>query len=161
MKLHFLIIAALFAVPVFARAEVSPITIRVEQTTAVSHDKLNKTQEKALKVFVSNGSAAELTNLNVKYFYFGHDVRDHESAILERGERKASVKARATEIVATPAKKATMTEAHYAKKKKIEATGEKLTGYGVQVFGDEGKLLAEYFSEPSLKAKVSGGGERK
>lgn len=46
MKLHSLIFAVLFAAPVFVRAEVSPISIRVEQTTGVDREKFKKTQEK-------------------------------------------------------------------------------------------------------------------
>ena len=161
MKLRSLLLAALCAIPAFARAEVSPISIRVEQITGVDRDKFKKTQEKSLKIFVTNGSATDLNNLSVKYYFFGHDVRDHEAELLDRGERPASVKARATEIVETPAAKASATEAHSVKGKgkgggkKVAATGEKLTGYGVQVFSGE-KMLAEYFSAPSLKEKAGG-----
>ena len=165
MKVHALIITTLCAISVLGRAEVSPISIRVEQVTGVDREKFKKTQEKSLKIFVSNGSAADMNNLTVKYYFFGHDVRDHEAEILEKGERTASVKARAMEIVETPAAKASATEAHSVKGKgkgggkKVAASGEKLTGYGVRVFSGE-KMLAEYFSEPSLKGKL-GGGERK
>ena len=173
MKLHPLILATLCAVSVFARAEVSPISIRVEQTTGVDREKFKKTQEKALKIFVTNGSSADLNNLTVKYFFFGHSLKDHEAEILEKGERTASVKARMTETVETPAAKATATEEHlvagrggfkssnkkgsgFNNAKKVAASGEKLTGYGVQVF-EGGKLLADYFSEPSLREKAAGG----
>ena len=166
MKLHSLIFAVLFAAPVFARGEVSPISIRVEQTTGVDRDKFKKTQEKVLKIFVTNGSAADINNLSVKYYFFGHGVKDHEAEILDKGERAASVKAHATETVETPAAKAITTEAHSEKSgkkkgggKKVAASGERLTGYGVQVF-DGTKLVADYFSEPSLREKV-GGSERK
>ena len=174
MKPHPLILATLCAISVFARAEVSPISIRVEQTTGVDREKFKKTQEKALKIFVTNGSAADINNLTVKYFFFGHSVKDHEAEILEKGERTASVKARMTETVETPVVKASSTEAHSEAKKgkgqnakkgnqagkKVAATGEKLTGYGVQVF-ESGKLLADYFSEPSLREKAGGGDRRK
>ena len=173
MKLHLFIIAALFAVPVYARAEVSAVSIRVEQTTGVDRTKFTKTQEKALKIFVTNGSGADIHNLSVKYYFFGHDVRDHEAEILDKGESPVSVKARATATVETSAVKAKATEEHLVagrggfkssnKKgsgfnnnaKKVEATGEKLTGYGVQVF-DGNKLVADCFSEPSLKELISG-----
>ena len=170
MKLHPLILATLCAVSVFARAEISPISIRVEQTTGVDREKFKKTQEKALKIFVTNGSSADINNLTVKYFFFGHSLKDHEAEILEKGERTASVKARMTETVETPVAKASSTEAHSEAKKgkgqnakkgsqagkKVAASGEKLTGYGVQVF-EGGKLLADYFSEPSLREKAAGG----
>ena len=172
MKLHSLVIAALLTIPVFARAEVSPISIRVEQTTGVDRSKFTKTQEKALKIFVTNGSAADINNLSVKYYFFGHNVKDHEAEILDKGERTASVKAHMTATVETPPAKATATEAHvvagrggvkssnkkgsgFNNGKKVAASGEKLTGYGVQVF-EGGKLVADYFSEPSLREKVRG-----
>ena len=163
------------AIPVFARAEVSPISIRVEQTSGVDREKFTKTQEKVLKIFLTNGSTADVNNLSVKYYFFGHGVKDHEAGILDKGERAVSVKAHTTETVETPAAKASATDAHvergkggfkssnkkgsgFNSGKKVAASGERLTGYGVQVF-DGSKLLADYFSEPSLKGKV--GGDRK
>jgi hypothetical protein len=164
MKYRFTVI--LFALLLTARAEVSPFSVRVEQVATTDTDKFKKTQEKKLKIIVSNNSSAD-ANLIVKYFFFGHGAKDHDTEILDKGDKAASVKSHATEIVETPKASATFNEAHYEKKgggggggggggKKIEASGNKLTGYGVQVLNG-GTVVAEYFSEPSLKAAVGAG----
>ena len=129
-----------------------------------------KTQEKSLKIFISNTSTGDLGNLTVKYYFFGHGVKDHESEVVDKGEKTTSVKARETVTVESASVKATAVEKHAEavrnsgnKKTKsnkppkiVQASGEKLTGYGVQVLSD-GKVIADYFSEPSLKGKVGGG----
>ena len=83
------------------------------------------------------------------------------------------MKSHATETVEAPAAKAHFTEEHFEAVrggvksnnrkgggfnlgKKVEASGEKLTGYGVQIL-QGGKVVADYFSEPSLKEKIEGG----
>ena len=167
-----LIFFLLLSLVLMARAEVSPFSVRVEQVTSTDGERFKKTQEKKLKIFVSNNSSAD-ANLTLKFYFFGHGAKDREIDTLERGEKTASVKSHATEVVETPAAKATLNEEHYETKKgkgggnrgrgggtrlgkKVEASGKKLTGYGVQVLNG-GTVVAEYFSEPSLKAEVAGG----
>ena len=167
-----LIFLVLLSLAIIARAEVSPFSVRVEQVTSTDAERFKKTQEKKLKIFVSNNSSAE-ANLTLKYYFFGHGAKDREVDTLEQGEKTASVKPHATEVVETPAMKATLNEEHYETKKskgggqqgrgggiklgkKVEASGKKLTGYGVQVLNG-GTVVAEYFSEPSLKAEVGAG----
>jgi len=168
--LHRLIFIILFALAVTARsAEISPFSVRVEQAANTDTDKFKKTQEKKLKITVSNSSSAD-ANLIVKYFFFGHGAKDHEIEVIDKGDKAASVKSHATEVVETPKARATFTEAHYESKKsggggnqgrgggqqlgkKIEASGNKITGYAVQVLNG-GTVVAEYFSEPSLKASL-------
>jgi hypothetical protein len=166
-----LIIFALLSLIIIARAEVSPFSVRVEQVTSTDADRFKKTQEKRLKIFVSNNSSAN-ANLTLKYYFFGHGAKDREIDVLEKGQMAGSVKAQATEIVETPPAKATLNEEHYETKKgggggnrsrgggmklgkKVEASGKTLTGYGVQILNGR-IVVAEYFSEPSLKAEVGG-----
>ena len=160
------LIALLGFTPLLNAVEISPIRVRVEQVTTVDNAKFKKTQEKSLKIFVTNGTAQDIANLTVKYYFFGHGLKEHESEVMEKGERPVSVKARLTEMVETPAVTATAIEKHStgaggkskgkAKAKSVAASGEKLTGYGVQVVG-AGKVLADYFSEPSFREIVGGG----
>ena len=168
-KARFLSAAALLSLfAPLALAEPSGLSVRVEQATSVDAARFKKTQEKSLKIFLTNGSSADMEKLKVKYYFFGHGTKDNEAEVLDSGVRGASVKAHATETVETPAAKATMTEEHYDSKqtratrnqpsrvqlgKKIGASGEKFTGYGVRVYEGE-KVLAEYFSEPSLAEKA-------
>jgi hypothetical protein len=171
MRSQLCLLAILGALLTTARPEVSPFSVRVEQVTSTDAERFKKTQEKKLKIFVSNNSSAD-ANLTLKYYFFGHGAKDREMDVLEKGEKTALVKSHATEVVETPATKATFGEEHYETKKgggggnrgrgggmqlgkKIQASGNKLTGYGVQILNG-GMVVAEYFSEPSLKAEVGG-----
>ena len=170
MKWRFIFLA-LFNLVIIARGEVSPFSVRVEQVTSTDAERFKKTQEKKLKIFVSNNSSAD-ANLTIKYFFFGHGAKDSKTDVLEKGQMAGSVKSHATQVVETPETKATFTEEHHEMKKdkgrgnrgrgggmklgkKVEASGKKLTGYGVQVLNG-GTVVAEYFSEPSLKAEIGG-----
>lgn len=149
-------------------AEVSPVSLRVEQVSSSQPEKHATTQKRSLKIFLSNGTGQDQTGLKVKYYYFAKDVKDKDVMVKDSGEKSADVKARATEVIETPVVTATSTEAHqegngrqnrngtFKGGKKVEASGDKIVGYGVQVFSGE-KLLTEYFSAPSLKANVAGG----
>ncbi len=168
MKPSILCLTTLCAFQGFALAEVSPIMLRVEQITGVNHAKFKETQEKSLKISLSNTTNADIGNLKVKYYFFGHNVKDHEAEVLDKGEKTTSVKAHDTSIVETATVKASAVEKHAeaapkkgAKKtakpqaKVVQPSGEKLTGYGVQVISN-GSVITDYFSEPSLKDKVGG-----
>lgn len=165
----------LFAILLLAprlHAQMSPVTIRVDQVTSSETDrkKFEKTQKRSLRIYVTNGSAQDMSGLKVKYYYFGKEMKDHDSMILEQGEKGADVKSHKTETVETPAVTATSTEEHFtggggngkgrSTGKKVEASGKKITGHGVQVI-DNGKVIAEMFTEPGLKSLVGGGGDKK
>jgi hypothetical protein len=175
MRAGILLLAALFvAVPVQG-VEVSPITVRVEQTSGNASSGFRHTQRKALKVYVSNTATSDSPGLRVKFFYFGKSLKAGDTTILQQGERKADVKTHATVTVETPEIESVYTEEHgqpvdrkggrgaprgnylghqkIVRYKTVEATGRKVTGYGVQVFSGN-LLVAEAFSEPSLKALV-------
>jgi hypothetical protein len=144
--------------------QVSPVSVRVEQVLKSDTEKFTHTQKRSLKIAVTNASSEEKKALRVKYFFFGKDAGESEMLLLEKGDRTANVPARQTVIVETPTISRKSVEEHYDTKKsgqrgakisrKVEASGQKIVGYGTQVFEGD-KLLAEYFSEPSLKAKVA------
>ena len=90
MKTSIALLAALCAISGIVRAELSPVMLRVEQVTAVDHEKFKKTQDKSLKIFISNTSTGDLGNLTVKYYFFGHGVKEHESEVVDKGEKTAS-----------------------------------------------------------------------
>ncbi|MDQ3621973.1 MAG: hypothetical protein M3463_05720 [Verrucomicrobiota bacterium] len=137
-----------------AQAQVSPVTMRIEQVTKTDNDKYTHKQSKSLKIFLNNGSSADKTGLLVRYYFFGKGVTDREIVVVDKGEKTADIKARKTEIIETPTVSKTWVEEHFQKKKKVEASGEKLVGYGAQVFEEE-RLLAQYYSEPSYSKLVS------
>jgi hypothetical protein len=108
----------------------------------------------------------------VKYVFFGREQDDQEISVVDRGERKTRVGALDTTVLETESASASYTEEHgeqvnkgggpngtkqrktgNVRFKTVEASGTKITGYGVQVFAD-GKMIAEAYSAPSLKERM-------
>ena len=164
------ILGGSFFVGAASALEVSPISVRVEQVAKADHDKFAHTQEKSLKVFLTNGSDRDYAGLRVKYFFFARDLKDGELSLYEKGEQKTNVEAHATVVVETPATTARYTEEHTQgnpfggkgkkgaggkgkKAKTIPARGQRVVGHAVQIFTG-GKLIGEVYSEPSLKTKI-------
>jgi len=134
----------------------SAVSVRVEQETKQSEpagakDHFTKTQKRTLKVFLTNSSKEE-TTVKIKYVYFGHAASSHEVGPVDQGEKEATIKPSDTQEVDTPTSTQTYVEEHYPAKSKIKvpASGNKLTGYGVQIFvGD--KLMTQSYEPPSMK----------
>jgi hypothetical protein len=166
--------AFLAALPVHG-VDVSPISVRVEQTSGNSSNRAKHTQSKALKAYISNAATKDSPGLRVKYFYFGKSLKTGEISIIRQGEEKVDVKGNGTATVEAPEVEAVYNEEHgkrvdgkggrgapsgnvsgnqnNVRYKKVEAGGTKLTGYGVQVYSGN-QVVAETFSEPSLKVLV-------
>jgi hypothetical protein len=148
---------------VTAGAQVSPVTVRVEQVAKSESEKFSRTQKRSLKIAVTNASPED-KSLKVKFYFFGKDSGENDLLLLEKGERAATVPARQTVTIETPTVSRRAVEEHYAGKsggqggarrgKKVEASGQRIVGHGVQVF-EAGKLVAEYFTQPEFKAKVA------
>jgi hypothetical protein len=134
------------------------VSVRVEQETKQSEPNIKdihtKTQKRTLKVFLTN-SSKEDTTVKIKYTYFGHPISGHEVVPIDQGEKEDTLKPSETKEVDTPSSSQTYTEEHYppgkgVNKVKIPASGNKLTGYGVQVYvGD--KLMGESYEPMSMK----------
>src|SRR5215212_4196212 len=130
----------LLTVAPVAFAQVSPVSIRVEQVSKTENDKYKHTQKRSLKVFLTNASEQDRSGLTVRYYFFGKSVGDKDAILMEKGERPASVASHKTEVVETPAVSKTAIEAHSEKGgqgkagKKVEASGDKLLGYGAQLY---------------------------
>ena len=166
-----LALASIFSAPL--HAAVSPIRMEVEQHSSTKAPKAkpghpalsNLAQHRSLTIKLSNNSADAFDHLVVKYFFLGHDMKDHNIKVLKRGERKSSLVPRGNETVESEEVTSTFTEAHAEvgkgkgkgkgkpKSKKIPASGQKITGYAVQVLNGT-KIEAEYYGEPSFKDKV-------
>ena len=161
MKISRLLFSSLVAalilvlVPV-ASAQVSPVSMRVEQVTKTDNDKHKHVQKRSLKVHLTNASQQAREGLTLRYYFFGKAVGDNDVILLEKGERSATVASNKTEIVETPIVTKTYEDAHFEgggkgkSGEKVKASGEKLVGYGVQLFEGE-KMLTEQFSQASYK----------
>jgi hypothetical protein len=156
-----------------AYAALNPITVRVEQKNKTQSDGPKTTQSRSLKVLLANSSKQDYSALNVKYFLFARDVESKNLVLLEKGERPADLKGMNTATVETPEVNAQFTDEHstggrkfgtqassggssnFAKGKKVEAAGQKIVGYAVQVFDKAGKLMGEAYEPLSMKEQVS------
>jgi len=154
--LIFLVSSVLFAISSIVHAQTPSVSLRVEQETKQSEppgakDHYTKTQKRTLKVFLTNSSKTE-TNVKIKYTFFGHAINSHETTAIDQGEKDATLKPSDTQEVDTPTSSQTYVEEHYPPKSKVKvpASGNKLTGYGVQVFVDD-KLMGESYEPLSMK----------
>jgi hypothetical protein len=132
------------------------IGARVEQVAKSEHAGFTHGQTHALRVFLTNTGGEDKSGLKVNYYLFGKDLRGlTEVAVLHKGQVNADVKAHGTAMVETPAATVKYTEEHSEGPRKnmhkVEASGKKFTGYGVQIF-DGDALTYEYFSTQNLKA---------
>lgn len=123
-----------------------------------------KTQHRSLTIKLSNNSSELIDGLMVKYFFLGHDMKDHKIKVLKAGERKAAIPPRGMETVESEEVATNFTEAHLqpskgkgkggkSSMKKIPASGEKIIGYAVKVMLGS-NVAAESYSEPSYKKIV-------
>lgn len=157
-RVLFVLLFVVFAPAAFA--QVSPVSMRVEQVSKTETDKYKHTQKRSLKILLTNASPQERAGLTVRYYFFGKGVGDNDIIVMDKGEKQASVGSNKTEVIETPAVTKTALEAHSEKGaggkggKKVEASGEKLVGYGAQLYEGD-KLLTEYFSGPSYKALLA------
>lgn len=157
--------AALLAVSSAASAQVSAFRMRIEQVTKSETEKFSKKQQRSLKIFVSN-SSKDAGELVAKYVFFGRDLKGSEVVKLDEGEKAVSVGPLNTTMVETGVATATSEEAHStgyssggkgkggSSGKKVEASGQKFTGYGVQLFQGD-KMVAEQYDPPSGKEQWS------
>jgi hypothetical protein len=157
-----------------ADAALYPITVRVEQKNKSQTDGPKTTQTKELKVLLGNSTKQEYSGLKVKYLLFARDVLSKDISLLEQGERPADLKGMNTAVVETPEVTATFTDEHSSggrkggnqvgansKSKKVEASGQKMVGYAVQVFDAAGKLIGEAYGPLSMKEQVTKVGSTK
>ena len=158
------LVLAVVALPCVAPAELSPFRLRVEQVSKSDNDKYSKKQQRSLKIFASN-SSKEAAELRAKYIFFGKQANSSDVVKLDEGEKALSVGPLATQMVESGMATATFEEAHStggsggggsskgkkaAPMKKVEASGTKITGFGVQLFKGE-TMVAEYYDPPSAR----------
>ena len=165
MKLASLILSIASALTLSIHADVSPIHMTVEQiskteTNAKDKTHHDKTQVRSLKIQLNNNSTESFDGLTVKYWFFGHGVKEHIAKPISEGERKSTLAPRGKDIVESEVVSKHYVEEHTAPAKgkggkatKVPASGDKIVGYAVRVMKD-GKVLAEYYSEAAYKTLI-------
>jgi hypothetical protein len=170
--------AFFFSTLVAAPAAVSPIRIEVEQISKTElqgakggkggarPDPMGeKTQRRELKIKLINNSNGSFSDLLVKYWFFGRSMKgkSHETDVLKKGERKAALGPRASELIESEVVTSSYVVEHNKVSSragsgvtKVPASGQKITGYAVKVLNGA-DVVAEYYSEDSLKKELNGG----
>ncbi len=177
MKFPALALILISLLALHANAAVSPVSLAVEPHDSSKRPKgkpgqssqSNIQQHRSLTIKLTNISSEPVSGLVVKYFFIGHDMKDHKMKVLQHGERKADLPTRKTETVESEEAVNAYTEAHTAMSKskgnskgksgnrssakKVAASGQKVMGYAVQVFRG-GKLEVAEYSADSFKEIV-------
>jgi hypothetical protein len=167
MKTLSLLLSLFAATALSLHAQISPIRMTVEQVSkseVKGKTGAEKTQVRSLNINLVNNSNESFDGLEVKYWFFGRDMKSREVKVINAGERKSSLTPRAKELVESESVSSSYVEEHYevakgkggkgGKPTKVPASGAKIMGYAVRVMKD-GKVLAEYYSEPSYKERVN------
>lgn len=132
-----------------AGAQVSPVRLRVEQSSKSDTTSYKNVQTRSLSIFLAN-SSAQPAEVKVKWAIFGRDIKSKEIVTVAQGETNASIKASGSEKVQTDAAHAVSEEARTGSKGKSEAVGCRMVGHGVQVWQAD-RLVAEFYDPLSLK----------
>lgn len=136
------------------------------ESTADHKGASTKTQSRKLTVEIANYANEDVPNLKVKWWIYGHDMKDHNKlVIIEEGESKVAVPARKTVEVVSPEVKITDTREHKVSSRKgrgkksrsstktVPASGQEYYGYAVEVYSGDTRIEAEY-SKPSIKEEL-------
>ncbi len=126
----------------------SVVRLKVEQESKSETDGPKRTQKRALKITLTNTGTDSLP-LRVKYAFFGRVVGSHDTVAIDHSDLTTQLQPKAEQTLTTATQSATMTAEHYQDKKKVEASGQKFTGYGVKVY-HLGKVIAEAFAPSSV-----------
>lgn len=147
---------SLFALFFIAALQAGPVTVTAQEKSSKKEDakKHEVTQDKQLTIKLDNTSREKLDDLSVKFSFYGKNLVSKSSGPLNQGEIKASIPAGGTTTVQSEHATSTYTERYMSKGKAVDASGEKLSGFSVQVFkGSE--LVGEYYSSQDLKQKAA------
>ncbi len=172
------VLALLSTAALFCRASAA---VEVTAEVVISHEKKEASaekeekkpgmapkaaaQEKALKIAVK--SSKPESGAVVRYWFVGRDMKTNKVALLDGGESPANIKANSDEIIVSKAVKVSYQPKSFSAKpggaKGAAPAGGasdsiKLAGYGVQVI-KENAVIAEFFSEPSVKQIVGSTGK--
>ena len=144
---------------------------RIKGSTAVQHD-----QTKELDITVSSVSKTVPSGLRLKWFMYGRDLKSGGVSVLRSGEAKVALGSNGSQVITSAKVETKSTPEHSVVSKgrrggsngsnggagggarisvkKVEATGDKYIGYGVQVLAGD-KVVAETFDPPGVKGSVT------
>jgi hypothetical protein len=120
-----------------------------------------KTQTRTLNIKIENYSKEAVPDVKVKWWIFGHNMKDHAPIILKNGESNVVMPANGKSEVATPSISVTGTREHKVSSRKggrrgkittktVPASGQEYYGFAVEVYSGNTQIASEY-SKPSIK----------
>ena len=124
-----------------------------------------KTQSRVLNIAISTSGKDAVPDVKVKWWIFGHNMKDHHLIILKEGESKVVVPATGEIKVASPKVEVTGTREHKISSrkgggrragtsvKKVPASGQEYYGHAVEVYSGNA-LIDAYYSKPSFEKKL-------
>ena len=124
-----------------------------------------KTQNRTLNIKIANYGTSPLPVVKVRWWLFGHGMKDHKLIILKKDESVVVVPAKKTIEVASPELKVTGTREHKVSSRKgrgkrsrtsiktVPASGQEYFGYAVEVYSGKTRIAAEY-SKPSIQDEL-------
>ena len=131
-----------------ARAETSPVRLTVKQESKSDNNGFTKVQSRTLKITLLN-TGDESLPLRVKYAFFGRNTGSRDTVIVDHSDITTQLQPKSDQTLTTKTQTAKLIEEHFEKKKKVEASGQKFTGWGVKVWQD-GNVIAEACDPPSM-----------
>ena len=171
---QFTVIQAFAGVDVFAELGRSASAKKEDGAPKAAGDAAAKGggQEKALSITVRNSSNKPESNLTVRYWYFGRDMKTMKVDVAGGGESSVNLKPNGSEVIVGAGVQSSYTQKSpfiakpggpkpgmAAAGKPQEAGGIKIVGYGVQVI-KEGKVIDESFLEAGHKTVVGSEGTK-
>lgn len=132
-----------------AAAQLSPIQLRVEQSSKSDTIGYKSVQSRSLTIHLAN-SSAQPADVKVKWAVLGRDLKSKDIVTIGQGDLTATVAAKGAAKLQTPAANAASEEARIGSKGKSDDIGTRIVGHGVQVWQAE-KLVAEMYEPASLK----------
>jgi len=123
-----------------------------------------KTQIRTLNVEIGNYNKDAVPDVKVKWWIFGHNMKEHKLIVIKEGESKVVVPAKSDSVFTSPEVKVTGTREHKVSSRKrgrggrrgristktIPASGQEYYGYAVEVYSGNIQIAADY-TKPSIK----------
>ena len=136
-----------------ARADISPVHLTVVQDSKTDTNKETKVHHRVLKITLVNSGPDSLA-LRVKYAFFGRAAGSHDTIVINHSDLTTQLQPKSDQTLTTAVQSATMVEEHFVKGKKVAATGQHFTGYGVKVYRD-GNVIAETCDPSSMQDELA------
>ncbi len=135
----------------------TPVRLTVQQESKSDNKGFDKIQSRTLKITLVNSGPDSLP-LRVKYAFFGRAAKSHDTIVIDHSDITTQLQPKSDQTLTTKTQTAKLTEEHFDKNNKIEASGQKFSGWGVKVY-QNGTVIAEACEPSSMQddlAKMPG-----